>query len=275
MVKTMKKPFLISGILIISMLLLILSLIMPWYNLNHTAGGALYSESSFKLSYGDISNLESMGLWNEKRVHQATSSPQIFKEPRSGVSGSNYEKSPNIDSTMTTTAVFVIIASLLNIISLIGSFLLLKSKGRGRRNARRIMLLTIILMFGCTIWTSFYFYTNIPVAVNEDIDTTIYPDLYDHITEDNLTFPGSDGRSEFWSTRRDVYDQFSSTTEHERTFTGSDTSQFQQSYFDGKIHLNIVNEFSWGPSPGFLIFLGVTFISFAAMIMVLINKPYP
>ena len=269
--------FLSAQLLVLAVILL--ALLFPWYSMEHITAGGLYGGRRVYAS-GEMETVEMMTPWESKRQHSATSSPyQIFRSPRSTYEAESYDDKPHIEGVMSKSRNLCIAAEMLGVVNLIliGAFLFIRKKRKSLRIAliASTMLLVISSFTGVVL-----FYQNMPNAVYEDLDSTIFPDIFDHMEEENITLPDelADQNSTFHSTRTEVYHQFKNETQYSKSFSGTSTDKYYDSFLHGSVILNVRSVLSWGPSFGWYMMI---FASIAGIALVILsfqidkNTPVP
>jgi len=269
--------FLAVQLLVLAVILL--ALFFPWYSMEHIATGGLYGGRRVYAS-GEMETVEMMTPWESKRQHSATSSPyQIFRSPRSTFETESYDDKPHIEGVMKTSRNLCIAAEILGALNLvlIGLFLFARKK---RRTIQVAIIASTVLVTISSFAGIITFYRNIPNAVNEDLEGTIFPDMFDHMEEENITLPNelAEHSSTFHSSRREVYYQLKNETVYEKSFSGASQEKYYDSYLHGSVILNVRSVLSWGPSFGWYMMI---FASVAGVAMVILsflidkNTPVP
>ena len=266
--------FLAVQLLVLAVILL--ALFFPWYSMEHVTAGGLYGGRRVYAS-GEMETVELMTPWESKRQHSATSSPfQIFRSPRSTYETENYEDEPHIEEVMKTSRNFCIAAEILGALNLvlIGAFLFVRKKRRSLQIAlvSNTLLLVISSFAGIVL-----FYQDIPEAVDEDLEGTIFPDLFYHLEEANVTRPDelAEHDSEFHSTREEIYHQLRNETMYRKSFSGASQEKYYDSYLHGSVVLNVRSVLSWGPSFGWymMIFASVAGIALVVLSFLMDKNP--
>ena len=250
---------------ILMLFMVFIALASPWYSMDHNTSGTLSSGANVFAS-GTMFTGESMGLKERNWYHGASSSPQIFRPPLTGDGQGDYEELPHVGEVMGRARLFSIISLTFCIIGLavLVPFLFIRSK---RKYLKIAMIINGFLLFFTATAAVVSFYNDIPSAVSADLEETVYPHLFDHITIENLTVPAqaSDEYENFYTTRDAVYEQFSNGTVYEESFSGSSVETYSRVYSSLSMKLRVSSVLLWHPSMGWYLMLAVLLPGLAAV----------
>jgi len=255
--------FLVAQLLM--MFLVFIAISSPWYSMEHNASGSLSSGANVFAS-GTMFTGESMSLRDRNWYHRAGSTPQIFRSPLADNGQEDYEELPHVKDVMDRARLFSIMASVFGIIGLamLALFLFVKSK---RKYLKIAMIINGILMIFTNAAASVTFYNDIPSAVGADLENTVYPHLFDHMTLENLTLPpqASDEYENFYTTRDAVYEKFTNGTVYEESFSGVSGETYNRDYSALSMKLRVSSVLLWHPSLGWYLMLSMLIPGLAAV----------
>jgi len=258
--------------------LIIIALFFPWYSLDHKIDGSLNAKDH-PLYNAEIRTIENMDIWEDWRIHKAESNSEIFGSSNQDTSSNKYEEMPHVRKVMKTAGALSFTAAFLSLtgILLFGFFIFFKKK---RKRLKISIAVVSILVFATCLIGSMLFYWNIAPAVNEDLEHTIYPGLFDPLEEENVSAPyiASSEQKKFEEAHDALYHKFKNETVYYESFYGSDSERYNDSYAKGKIQLHVESTLEWGPSFGWYLLaisLFPAIIGIFLAVLLDMNMPIP
>ncbi|MDP7265441.1 MAG: hypothetical protein QGH39_07765 [Candidatus Thermoplasmatota archaeon] len=261
----MVKWYYFLAVQILMLFLVFIALASPWYSMEHNVSGSLSSGTNVFAS-GTMFTGESMSLKGRNWYHGATSSPQIFRQPLTDNGHEDYEDMPHVKETMGTAGLFSNMVLIFCIIGLamLAPFLFIKGI---RKHLKIAMIINGLLLVFTTAAVAIKFNNEIPPALSADLENTVYPHIFDHMTMENLTVPAqASGQYENFHTTRDaVYERFSNGTVYEETFSGSSVETYNRDYSALGMKLRVSSVLLWHPSMGWYLMLSLLLPGLAAV----------
>ena len=274
----MAKWYYLLAAQLLVLILLIIALFFPWYSLDHKIDGSLNAKDH-PLYNAEIRTIENMDIWEDWRVHEAESNSEIFGSSNQDTSSNRYGEMPHVRKVMKTAGTLSFTAAFLSLtgILLFGFFIFFKKK---RKRLKISIAVVSILVFATGLIGSLWFYSNIAPAVNEDLEHTIYPGLFDPLEEDNVSVPylASSEQKKFEEAYTALYHKFKNETVYYESFYGSDSERYDDSYAKGSIKLHVESTLQWGPSFGWYLLAISLFPAMIAILLAMlldINMPIP
>ena len=258
--------------------LVIIALFFPWYSLDHKIEGSLEAKGH-PLYNAEIRTIENMDIWEDWRVHEAESNSEIFGSSNEDTSSNNYGDMPHVRKVMRTAGILSFTVAFLSLASILlfGFFIFFKKK---RKRLKRSLAVVSILVFATGLIGSLFFYSNMAPAVNDDIEHTIYPGLFDPLEEGNVSVPdlASSEQKKFEEAHAALYPKFKNETVYYESFYGSDSERYDDSYAKGSIELHVKSTLQWGPSFGWYLIAISLFPALVGIILAILldrNMPIP
>jgi len=264
--------YLLGGALLV-LLFLLGGLFFPWYTMRHNASGDLRT-GRFVAASGSMETSEVMYLEDETRNHSASSSPQIFREPRTTESMGKYDDMPHVKDTLSMTRAFIITGMVLSCLTaaVLCVYIFIE---KHRKPLLMALIAVSILSLLASSASIILFSVRMPDDIDSDLDATIFPGLFSHMELANITLPYEveDEQSKFYTTRTEVYDDLWNSTGYDGGLSGSSRGTYHRSYFDGQVVLNVESDLSWGPGSGWYMTLFASVLGLAcAVLSILVDR---